>query len=246
MDDESKTEVIDLATHELAEKEMNCHSFALLRMMGVKSDKNGQRIRNALHSNNNTLAPFYCLRKDHKPIEPGKEKEGPKTRPLCGATDCLTRRTSYILSKLLVDLIQPSNTQCNSTENLIEEIKKLNLSDVDIEWIESSLDVEALYPSLDIKECARVIEQKLLESPFNITGLNWVEIALYLRFQLTDEEIKENQLDEYCPTRLSKRGRPPKFTASGLTQTSTKDWVRGYTIKRYHLMQKRKECSVWQ
>ena len=194
---------------------MNCHAYALLRMMGLKKDKSGQRIRNAFHSENNTLAPFYCLRKDHKPIEPDKEVEGPKTRPLCGATDCLTRRTSYLLSKLLVDLIPPSDTQCNSTQELIDEISKLNEGEVDKDWIVCSLDVEALYPSLDIEECAKVIEQQLIESPFEVTGLNWIEIALYLRFHLTDEEIKENKMEDYCPKRQSKKGRPPKFTASG-------------------------------
>ena len=100
-----------------------------------------------------------------------------------GATDCLTRRTSYLLSKLLVDLIPPGDTQCNSTQDSIEEISELNKGEVDKDWIVCSLDVEALYPSLDIQECAKVIEQQLLESPFEVIGLNWVEIALYLRFQ---------------------------------------------------------------
>ena len=138
-----------------------------------------------------------------------------KTRPLCGATDCSTRRTSYMLSKLLVDLIPPSNTQCNSTEDLIAQIAEVNNGEVDKEWIVCSLDVEALYPSLDIKECANVIEQKLLKSSYLIKGLNWTEIALYLKFHLTDEEINENDLEEFCPTRLCKRGRQPKFVASG-------------------------------
>ena len=52
-------------------------------------------------------------------------------------------------------------------------------------------------------------------SEFEVTGLNWIEIALYLKYHLTDEEIKQNQIEEYCPTRLSNRGRPPTFTASG-------------------------------
>ena len=91
-----------------------------------------------------------------------------------------------------------------------------------------SLDVEALYPSLDIGECAKVIEQKLRNSQFEVKGLNWVEIALYLKFQLTDEEIRQNNLEDYCPTRLSRKGRPPTFTASGSNTDITKrlgPWV---------------------
>ena len=43
-------------------------------MMGIKDDnKNSERIRKAMRSTNNTLAPFYCLRKDHKKME-GKDE----------------------------------------------------------------------------------------------------------------------------------------------------------------------------
>ena len=100
LQDDSKTEVISLTEHEKAEEEMNCHAYALLRMIGLKDDVkygHGQRIRWAMQSTNNTLAPFYCLRKDHKPIDPGKEAEGPKTRPLCGATDLLNTK-NFILA----------------------------------------------------------------------------------------------------------------------------------------------------
>ena len=116
LEDPTKTQVIGPEEHEKAEKEINCHGYALLRMTGLNDDINGERIRRAMRSTNNALAPFYCLRKDHKKIEAGKETEGPKTRPLCGATDCLTRRTSFLLSKLLTEIIPAGETQCNSTE----------------------------------------------------------------------------------------------------------------------------------
>ena len=43
------------------------------------------------------------------------------------------------------------------------------------------MDVDAPYPSLDIDECAKVTEQQLLEADFEVKGLKWTEIALYLR-----------------------------------------------------------------
>ena len=215
LEDPTKTEVIELGEHERAEKELNCHGYALLRMAGLKDDINGERIRKAMKSTNNALAPFYCLRKDHKKIEVGKEMDGPKTRPLCGATDCLTRRTSFLLSKLLTEIIPAGETQCNSTEELLQEIERANEDDIDEGWVIISLDVDALYPSLDIKECSIVIEEKLKLSEFEVEGLRWTEIALYLRYHLTDDEIEDLQIVEYCPTRVTKKGRPPTFTASG-------------------------------
>ena len=60
------------------EKYTNCHMLALLRMMGQKDDFNGNRVQNASITACNTIAPLYSLRKDHKTVEVGKEKEGPK------------------------------------------------------------------------------------------------------------------------------------------------------------------------
>ena len=108
---------------EKAEREMNCHGYALLRITGLNDDINGERIRKAMKSSNNALALFYCMRKDHKKVEEGKEMEGPETRPLNGATDCLTRRTSFLLSKLLTELIPPESTQCDANEELFKEGK---------------------------------------------------------------------------------------------------------------------------
>ena len=78
-----------------------------------------------------------------------------------------------------------------------------------------SLDVEALYPSLDITRCAKVVGRKLYESDLKFTNLNWKEIALYLVFHMTEEELQEEQIRESCPRRRSNRGEGPKFTASG-------------------------------
>ena len=98
---------------------------------------------------------------------------------------------------------------------MIEEIKEVNKGTVNKDWVVCSLDVEALYPSLDIAECTRVIEEKLLEAEFEIKGLQWPEIALYLRYHMTEGEIESLQITDYCPVRSSSMGRPPTFVASG-------------------------------
>ena len=80
---------------------MNCHALALLRMMGLDERRSGDRLRNTMVAEGVRLAPFYGLRKDHKKVEEGNELEGPKIRPVCGAIDCLTKRTSYVLCLFL-------------------------------------------------------------------------------------------------------------------------------------------------
>ena len=42
-----------------------------------------------------------------------------------------------------------------------------------------------------------------------------MEIGLYLVFHLTEQEMQEERIREYCPRRRSNRGEGPKFTASG-------------------------------
>ena len=91
----------------------------------------------------------------------------------------------------------------------------MNKGTIRNEWIVCRLDVDALYPSLDIEECTRVIEERLLKADFEIKGLQWTEIALYLKYHLTEEEIESLQIKDYCPVRVSKTGRPPTFVASG-------------------------------
>ena len=45
--------------------------------------------------------------------------------------------------------------------------------------------------------------------------MRWTEIVLYLRYHLTDKEIKDLKIKKYCPTRVTNKGRPPTFVASG-------------------------------
>ena len=68
-----------------------------------------------------------------------------------------------------------------------------------------SLDVESLYPSLDITRCAKVVSRKLYESDLRFSDLNWMEIGLYLVFHLTEQEMQEERIREYCPRRRSNR-----------------------------------------
>ena len=77
-----------------------------------------------------------------------------------------------------------------------------------------------------------MIEERLFQADFEVEGLRWTEIALYLKFHMTDEEINDMGLSEYCPKRTTKKGRPPTFAASGSDPDITKrlgPWTYGNT-----------------
>ena len=89
--------------------------------MGLNGGASGDRIRYASTTTGCVINPFYALRKDHKTVEVGREAEGPKTRGVCGARDCLTMRLSHLLSLILKELIPHNDTHCDSTEDLLAE-----------------------------------------------------------------------------------------------------------------------------
>ena len=117
---------------------------------------------------------------------------------------------------LLSPLIPEEGTHCWATDDLIAEFERVNGEGyVDEDCVIGSLDVDALYPSLDIDRCARVVAGKLFDSDFKFEKLNWREIALYLRFHLSDEEIRKEGLEGVCPSWKTNLGRRPTFVSSG-------------------------------
>jgi hypothetical protein len=199
---------ITLEEYEVSEEELNCHTKALLRMMGLRDDTNGGRLRQTCTADGVNFAQLYSLRKDHKPVPEGEEAIGPKSRPVCGCEDCATKRVSYLLCQILKPLVSDSATHCDSTQKLLSRIDELN-DDEDLQLndrhVIGSLDIVALYPSLDIEKCASVVQEKLYESEITFANLQWKEIMLYLRYMMTDEQLRERQLYNHAPKKMETR-----------------------------------------
>ena len=202
--------------HREAEREMNSHGLALTRMMGLRNDGPGTKLRWVMKAEGTGAASMYGLRKDHKEPTGDIEQDkvtGPEMRPVCGAEDCLTSRTSYILSRILAGLGQKETT-IQSTEELLKVFENVNIGDVGGRWAVGSLDVRSLYPSLDIPVCARIVGEELYKSRLDFVGLDGREIALYIRYHMTDDELRSRGVLKLCPTRKH-GGRPPLFVNSG-------------------------------
>ena len=215
VEDGGKTPMITIEEHNEAEHEMNCHALALLRMLGLSDGAAGNRMRQAMTADGCQIAPLYGLRKDHKPMSDDVEERlrGPKMRPVCGARDSLTKRTSYILCKILTPLIE-GETHCNATTDLKKCVNEVNKNEVNESWVVGSLDVDSLYPSLDIPKCVDVVKRRLMQSNIQFEKLQWKEIAMYLRFNMPLAEAESSNFAVYLPTRRFRR-RPPLFTRSG-------------------------------
>ena len=95
-------------------------------------------------------------------------------------------------------------------------IKEANDSGkIGAETVIGSLDVKALYPSLDLDFTIEKVADEFLESEVKIDGVDDEELGLYLSLHRTVEQLREKGVLAFCPKRRNTRGAPPKITASG-------------------------------
>ena len=107
-----------------------------------------------------------CMAKTHKPVG---NNGVPKSRPVVGAAQGLTTPIGDLISDIIEPLarVEPNKTEAQSTEELIRSIQEANsyLREVrDDSTVLASMDVVALYPSIDQKEAARIVRRTFEDS----------------------------------------------------------------------------------
>ena len=213
----TQDEIVTMEDVKKYEKEINAHSEMWTRILKAGTNTgNYDRIKNSLKSRNNPPAPLSIMRKDHKPYN--NEIIGPPGRPVCGGDVSYNKRLSHLISTLLTDVYKDEETVCSSTEELLAEVEKLNLVGINESDIVGSMDVEALYPSLDIDFTIEKVCELITNSTIEFEGLNYKELSLYLSFMRTEEELQQMELDDVCPKRRHKRGPKPKITGCGIQE----------------------------
>ena len=87
-----------------------------------------------------------------------------------------------------------------------------------------SLDVKALYPSLDQKESAKIVADMIIESELEVTGLDYRSIQVFCASNMSEKDIKDESLTKLLPTRTKTRGKRPGSTTEELrTKLSKQD-----------------------
>ena len=141
------------------------------------------------------------------------------------------------------DVYVDEKTVCASTEELLAEVDRINEEGrIDNTFIVGSMDVEALYPSLDIEFTVDKVCELLYESSVKIEGIDYKELGLYLSLTKTDDELREMGIQAGCPKRRARRGPRPKITGCGTEENREKrhqPWIFP-NISRIDPMMKRK------
>ena len=193
-------------------------------MLDANDEKNNDahRIKSSMMTHNSKPPTLYTYRKDHK--EYTDNEKGPPVRPLCDVSDSYGHKLSHFLCTILKEVDDEQETVCDSTEDMLAAIQRANIEHIDNEEkVIGSMDVKALYPSLDISFTTEIVCEEFLKSDVKIENVDYAEMGLYLRLNRDDKYIKENKLEEICPKRKHKNGRP-KITRNGVVVDKEKRW----------------------
>ena len=177
---------------------------------------------------NHGTAPMYTTRKDHKAFE--DQEKGPPVRPICGANAGYNSKLSHLISTLIKPLHTRDTNECNSTEDLLANISQLNNNATDTEYVIGSLDVKALYPSLNIEATASIVAESYYENDYNIEGIAQTDLGLYLSLNKTEDELKRLGIYEHCPKRKTRLGRPPTITGCAVTKQTVAEQYKPWHI----------------
>ena len=227
----NKDEEIDEGRVKKIENVMNHHMKEFNKMFQVGSRQGHEdRIQGATTSTNTPAPPMYGLRKDHKQHD--DKVKGPPVRPVCGASEAPNSKLSHFLSRVVNDYADSMGieTECRSSEEMRAAFEEFNERE-ESERKECgviSMDVKALYPSMEWNEIVKAVREMIETCEEQIEDVDWDEVGRYLAITMTKEEVEKEGLQKVIPKR--KNGPDRKVTVAYLTnKTNENNWLKGRT-----------------
>ena len=235
----SEQEVIELETVLSA----TSSSVARILKIGDKWDQK-DRVQSAAKSTLSSIPPLAILLKDHKP---GSDKPvRPLCRSAESPNGPLSELTSDVMNIVANELNSRQLTEVKSTEEMCSILDSINdrvqpdfscleacgvieqnlLSSHNLsqhpdhlpELVIGSMDVKALYPSLDIDHSSQIIEKLISESQVNF-DCDVLDMALHIAATNTQLQINNYGLKEVIHTRRFKHGVRPTIISKSVTGT---------------------------
>ena len=162
-----------------------------------------------------TLKVFPKIHKDPDP------RGHPQSRPVVTASSGLTARAGDCLADFLEPLVsmESPRVEDKSTEEVLSQLLEAEVEIREQGLTESmvgSLDVRALYPSLDHEGTAAMVATFVEESEVNIQGVDWRAAQVFIASNMTRKEVVKQGLKKIIPRRLKRKGPRPGPTTSEL------------------------------
>ena len=213
----------------IRENKINLHMRQFNRMfqVGVQHGHE-ERVTGATLSTNIQPPPLYGLRKDHKNAP--DDFKGPPVRPVCGANSAPNSRLSHFLSKIINDYADYDQieTECRSSEEMRAAFEQYN--NLDIETKKKcniiSMDVKALYPSMEWDEIVKSVKMMIEHSDLEIENVDYDEVGKYLAVTMSRGDIVKEGLQHVIPDRIGGNNR--NITVNYLNDRRNDDqWIKG-------------------
>ena len=206
---------VQMTDYEEVDKILNVHMKLWCKIMNASD-----RLSHNYQTTNNEVPPLYGMRKDHKEFD--DLEKGPPTRPVCGAIVACNYRISYFISQFLKPLVKSAPEACTSTEDLLHRINECNNNNDLNNHIVGSMDVKALYPSIDVNFATEKCCDLIYESDIKFEEVDSDELGLFIALTCSTNEYVP--FKSFCPTRKSKKGPKPTITASGSKKQQEDRW----------------------
>ena len=165
------------------------------------TDSQAARLKAALINQEKSPPILYGTPKDHKEVQPGEEVTGPPTRPICGARRAPNGQLSDLLTRILDPLCdleaEELGTESRSTEDMIAALDQQNRDssgddqEARDKLVIGSMDVKALYPSININQAAEAVQRLVTKHKDKIDGAVYREAARYLALTLDEDEQRD-------------------------------------------------------
>ena len=220
----NKDQIISEEEHIKCQKTINAHAIMWTKMLKMGKNEKSNNAENRIKTNvtiatgSHGTASLYSLRKDHKYTD--NQEKGPPVRPVCSGNEGYNNKLSHRISKIIRPLWKESDTCCENTEEILADIKELNEKRINEDIIVGSLDVKALYPSLDINFTAEIVSKEFYENEYELEGIDVEEVGLYLGIEMSEKEQEEKGIRKFCCQRKNKMGRKPLITGQATTSNS--------------------------
>ena len=168
-----KDRIISKDEYGTIETKINAHAVFWITMLQVaKNTGDFARYKSSMLGHHSDYATQYFFRKDHKVCT--DEVKGPPVRPLCDVSDSYGHRLSFLISTILKEVYIDNETVCSSTEDMIGSIQETNGNYVlENDAIIGSLDVKALYPSLDMDFAIDVVGDEFYNSEVQVKNVDY-------------------------------------------------------------------------
>merc|ERR1712112_324577 len=188
----------------------HCKAFNRILKIGESHGRQSmERAWEAKELDSSTVPVVKFLAKDHKAAETNGD---PKTRPVCCCSTSINGEMSEYVSDLLeAALSAQGSKESISTEDLLSMVdnavkRALELGYPPGEIFIGSLDVKALYQSLDIAKTSKICAKIFANSGVKIGGIDWGWVTTYIGLTHTEDEIREAKIADLAPTRITRGG----------------------------------------